>query len=242
MGSVTGAILSWNIKKSNNTIIDFKCVKCNEIHKKIYYSRKEYCDKCENEILREYHKIYSSNYYNKNKDKIYQKHKEWMENNKDVYLKYKKNQREKNKEQIKDYRENHRKDIKEYMKNYRKSEKGKKIINKWFEENKEKRKDYIKNYNIKWCKKNKDKVKYYKITRRARRNKVIHYFSKKDWLSKVKGTNGICPKCNINVGKDKLTLDHIYPISKAEEGRLYSINDVQPLCQICNSTKNDRIQ
>jgi 5-methylcytosine-specific restriction endonuclease McrA len=80
------------------------------------------------------------------------------------------------------------------------------------------------------------------VTRRiARLHNVVHAFTVNEWISKKNATNGICPLCNILVGIDKLTLDHVFPISKAEEGRVYTINDVEPLCLSCNCSKNAKI-
>ena len=54
--------------------------------------------------------------------------------------------------------------------------------------------------------------------------------------------------CESSVRIDKLTLDHIYPVSKALKDynktqikRVYTINDVQPLCKRCNCSKNNKI-
>jgi len=71
--------------------------------------------------------------------------------------------------------------------------------------------------------------------------KIIETFTKQDWKEKLEATNGICPNCGKNVGIEHLQLDHIYPISKAEAGRIYKIDDIQPLCGSCNSKKGDRI-
>ena len=53
----------------------------------------------------------------------------------------------------------------------------------------------------------------------------------------------------LEFGIMKLTLDHIYPVSKAYKDylntgtkRIYSINEIQPLCLTCNIVKNDRIE
>ena len=54
-------------------------------------------------------------------------------------------------------------------------------------------------------------------------------------------TNGICQLCKKYVGDENLTLDYIIPISKAPKGFIYAINDVQPLCKTCNSSKGTRL-
>ncbi len=86
------------------------------------------------------------------------------------------------------------------------------------------------------------------LARIERLNSVIHKFSQEEWKIKVEKTKGVCLKCNLYVGIDKLTLDHIYPISKAYNDylktkikRIYEIKDVQPLCKSCNCSKNNRI-
>ena len=63
-------------------------------------------------------------------------------------------------------------------------------------------------------------------------------FNYKQWYGKVLLTKGYCPKCKKFIGINKLTLDHIFPLSKAPKGLTYTINDVQPLCKSCNSRKS----
>ena len=57
-----------------------------------------------------------------------------------------------------------------------------------------------------------------------------------EWLSLVKATGYVCLRC---LRSDvKLTQDHIVPLSKG--GSDY-IDNIQPLCGPCNSSKGDRI-
>ena len=81
--------------------------------------------------------------------------------------------------------------------------------------------------------------------RRARRRgylkNIKHLFTTLEWKDKLEKTSGICPSCNTYIGIEKLTLDHIYPVSKAEVGRIYTINDIQPLCIDCNNRKNAKV-
>ena len=54
--------------------------------------------------------------------------------------------------------------------------------------------------------------------------------------------NGTCPECKkITSEGNPMCLDHIIPISKAPKGMVYKIDDVQPLCRQCNSSKGDKI-
>ncbi len=96
------------------------------------------------------------------------------------------------------------------------------------------KKNYIKN--------NREKCKDFKRNRRAKEHNIIHDFSSKEWLNKLGQTNGICPECNKFIGVENLELDHIHPVSKAENGRVYTIDDVQPLCKSCNARKGGRIK
>lgn len=75
---------------------------------------------------------------------------------------------------------------------------------------------------------------------RLRRRTIPHTFTPAQWQAKLSATRGICPGCKKNVGISKLTLDHIKPISRAREGDTYTIDDVQPLCLPCNSSKGGR--
>ncbi len=79
------------------------------------------------------------------------------------------------------------------------------------------------------------------LKRRGRLNNIIHTFTSKEWIQKLKNVFGVCKRCNMYVGVKKLTLDHIIPISKAHNGQVYTIKDVQPLCLRCNISKNDKI-
>jgi hypothetical protein len=85
------------------------------------------------------------------------------------------------------------------------------------------------------------------LKRRAIKNNIIEVYTEIEWKKKLEATNGICPCCNKYVGLNNLHRDHIYSISKASEDfkrtgikRIYSINDMQPLCKKCNSTKYNK--
>lgn len=57
----------------------------------------------------------------------------------------------------------------------------------------------------------------------------------KAWLKKLKRLGGKCQHCGTT---DNITLDHILPISK---GGTNDIRNLQPLCQSCNSRKNNKV-
>ena len=122
-------------------------------------------------------------------------------------------------------------------KKYRKTELGKLSDLKYRQSNK--RKVSLKRYTA--SKKGKANSIRAFLKRRERLNNIIHTFTLKEWLQKLKNVFGVCKRCNMYVGMKKLTLDHIIPISKAHNGQVYTIKDVQPLCLRCNISKNDKI-
>ena len=82
--------------------------------------------------------------------------------------------------------------------------------------------------------------KIYKIERKFRIKEFKHLFSNQEWMDKVERTKGICPICGKYVGIENMTLDHIIPLTKAPPKFVYTINDVQPMCNRCNSKKGNR--
>jgi len=110
-----------------------------------------------------------------------------------------------------------------------------------------------KEYHKKYSKINRDKFKTYSRTyklthpgrvkenkRRMRnlRNNVVGWHTNKDWDVLKIQYGYTCPSCKISEPKIKLTEDHIIPISKG--GSDY-IENIQPLCHRCNSSKGNRV-
>ncbi len=93
-----------------------------------------------------------------------------------------------------------------------------------------------------WRQKNPFKFKMKQKRRYAKRKEHYNTFTNKEWFQKLKDCFGICTKCKKYIGIDKLTCDHIVPLSKALKDFIYTIDDVQPLCRSCNSSKNNRIE
>jgi len=91
-----------------------------------------------------------------------------------------------------------------------------------------------------------------RMKRRAARNNIIENFTAEEFIKKANKMNNRCVFCNKTFNSknrsDYLSIDHIYPVSKANEDfkstgikRIYTIDDVQPLCFSCNSGKRDKI-
>jgi len=67
-----------------------------------------------------------------------------------------------------------------------------------------------------------------------------HNFSADDIERLFIESEGICNICKKNIGINRLTIDHIIPISKVESGHIYSINDIQLICRSCNARKSNK--
>ncbi len=152
------------------------------------------------------------------------KKREWVENNKDKVIGYRRKSTEKNNERSK----------------------------QWYLNNK---KLALKN-SKEWQRKNKDKVKIYSKCSVAKRKKVKGNFTIEQWEFLVKEHNNKCIICKKsppfldNNLTQELTADHRIPISKwniwikNHPEIKYLCNDIeniQPLCQSCNSSKGTKI-
>lgn len=74
------------------------------------------------------------------------------------------------------------------------------------------------------------------IGEHRRRSKIKDKIDKKAWLEKLKLLGGKCVYCG---SSEKITIDHIIPICK---GGTNEINNLQPLCLHCNSSKGGKLK
>ena len=119
-------------------------------------------------------------------------------------------------------------------------------------------KDKVKKQKAKWYEKYKDIIKkrvsdYQKTEmgklvmnrkrqkRRTKKLELLETYTTQEWNEKLDKTMGICPGCKTFVGKNKLEIDHIIPVSKAKIGYVYTICGVQPLCKSCNCKKGTEV-
>lgn len=173
---------------------------------------------------------------------------------KDCQIKYKKEYRSKNKEKIKlsgqIYRELNKEKEKKRHAIYRENNKEKERIRhkKYVEENKEKiaikNKKYYKKakiklsiYNKKWAKENPEKVLLYVHEYRARKMQNGGIFTDKEWLVIKERYNHTCLRCFDYEPNIQLTIDHVVPLS-CDGSNI--IENIQPLCQACNSSKGTK--
>lgn len=98
--------------------------------------------------------------------------------------------------------------------------------------------DYMKEKNKKWIGDNREYKNFLNLRRMARKKNAEGLHTFEEWQEIKKEFNYICPACGKDESEIKLTEDHIVPLSK--NGTDY-INNIQPLCKICNSIKHTQI-
>ena len=86
-----------------------------------------------------------------------------------------------------------------------------------------------------WQKKNKDKLRNYSATRKARLAGNGGNLTVEEWYAILDFYGHKCLCCGR--GNVRLTIDHVVPISL---GGKHSADNVQPLCGPCNSRKKDK--
>jgi 5-methylcytosine-specific restriction endonuclease McrA len=79
-----------------------------------------------------------------------------------------------------------------------------------------------------------EKSAEYFHNRRAREQQATGSFTSREWKKLCKHYNYTCLHCGKREPEIKLTVDHVIPLSV---GGTNSIDNIQPLCQSCNSSK-----
>lgn len=142
--------------------------------------------------------------------------------------------REENKEKEKERHKKYYQENKEKISKYYQENKDK--IRKYRKEHKKHKKEYDKVYRVK----HKEKRRGCEQRRKLKKKKSGGSYTIKEITKLRKESNGICKGYNREphfVGEDKLTIDHIIPISK---GGTSNIENIQLLCGSCNSCKMDK--
>lgn len=86
----------------------------------------------------------------------------------------------------------------------------------------------------KWNKNNPDKANAKNQRRRTAKTNAGGSYTSYEWDQLIKQQDGRCLKCG---KKEKLTVDHVIPVSK---GGTSNIDNIQGLCQSCNSSKGTK--
>lgn len=86
--------------------------------------------------------------------------------------------------------------------------------------------------------KNKGKYRMYVIKRRALKRNAEGTLTNGEWETLKVQYGFICPCCKEKEPKIKLEIDHIIPLSK---GGSNFVENIQPLCRVCNAKKHTKI-
>lgn len=112
-------------------------------------------------------------------------------------------------------------------------ERHRKLTKKWADNNRDKQRAAI----AAWEKANPSKVKAIKMKRRARVMGAEGQFSAEEWDQLKLQTGNVCLSCGAPESEKTLTADHVIPLASGGSNR---IDNIQPLCKVCNSTKGTR--
>jgi 5-methylcytosine-specific restriction endonuclease McrA len=85
---------------------------------------------------------------------------------------------------------------------------------------------------------NPDMVRLQEKRRRARKMGAIGSHTLREWEMLKKEYSYLCPFCQASEPEIRLTQDHIIPLSR---GGGDDIDNIQPLCFSCNSSKQDKL-
>lgn len=121
------------------------------------------------------------------------------------------------------YRQEHAEEIKAYIRDYKRTNEQYRVHNS--------------EYNRQYRKLNPEKNAQHFNNRRARIQQAGGSFTSREWKKLCKRYNYTCLCCGRREPEIKLTVDHVVPLSA---GGTNSIENIQPLCQSCNSSKHRR--
>lgn len=123
-------------------------------------------------------------------------------------------------------------------------EKSKEKIYERVREWKSRNRKYCTNYNNNYDRKYPEKRKHRDSRVRFKRKLIIKrelksHYTLQEWGYLKQSYNHTCLRCNKREPEIKLTPDHIIPLTK--EFSSNSIDNIQPLCVSCNSSKNNKV-
>lgn len=104
----------------------------------------------------------------------------------------------------------------------------------WYQSNAEKVKEYGRRRRLA----NPEKLQEYAHNRRSREKNCGGVITAKEWRALKEKYNHTCLCCGQREPEIKLTLDHVIPLFKGGPNK---IENSQPLCKPCNSSKGTRI-
>lgn len=157
-------------------------------------------------------------------------HRQYRLKNKEKFKEYRKKSAPKYKTYWQKWQKDHYDEVLERVKVWQKNNPEK--VHQSILKSKTKRREVDKEYNQRWAKENPIKVANYNHKRRSLLKNES--FTKQEWEHLKELHKQKCALCK---KKEKLTIDHIIPLSK---GGSNLISNIQPLCKPCNSRKGNR--
>jgi len=193
-------------------------------HQELALEQTKICSKCGKEL--------ELNLFSKNtkcKDGL----NSWCKKCRKEYMKqYHKDNKERDIKCAKTYYKAHKVDIAKYKKSY--DIENKNEISEYKKQNRERKRASIAIQVMNWKRNNKDKVNISKQNRRAKKRLLPSTLTFKQWESTKGYFDNQCCYC----GQEALlTQEHFIPLSKGGE---YTVNNIIPSCQRCNSSKGNR--
>lgn len=226
-----------------NIISQKRCAKCKLWKNRDAFGKdirktdglRSYCKKCHNdesrnyrnnnperakEISRRANQKYRKIHPEKRLASVYK----WVSRNTEKVRAAQKKWRSCNPEKIKEYR---RKSYSENPESHRAN------FRRWYEENKDK----ARSIRRKWLEVNPEKSREYNRNRYARHKNANGKIKASEWNALKEKYNYMCLSCKKKEPEIKLTLDHVIPLVLGGDN---SIENAQPLCASCNSSKNKK--
>lgn len=174
---------------------------------------------------------YEKEYYIKNKTLIREKQTAYENNGgREKRHEYSMSHREEQKARNEKWKSLHREEKLAYDRKYNEAHKDE------AQEYRNRTKEQKKQYNKRYIQEHPEKISAKTQKRRARERSADGFFTEEEWKAVCVKYNYTCLRC----GKTgKMTPDHVVPLSK---GGTSFIDNIQPLCRSCNSSKGDKIE
>jgi Restriction endonuclease len=134
-----------------------------------------------------------------------------------------------------EYHQNHKEEFRERNRNWRLNNKEK--ADEWMLAYRAENKDKVSEWNRRYRAAHPEKVQEYTHNRYARKKSNGGNVTAEQWEMLKQEYNYTCLQCGQQEPEIKLTMDHVLPLKL---GGKHEIENIQPLCGNCNSSKQDK--